>query len=384
MDEEKRNFVVFFLVVLTIWTALNAYVLWRLAGLPAVSSIPRSAFVAFAVFLWASYIGSRFMEDAGVGGVARVLEWVGAQWLGVVFLVFVPLLVVDVLTGFGKWVSTSAPHLRVIAVLIGCALAVLAIVQGRRAPVVHPYDVALRDLPRELDGTTIAVVSDTHLGTMIGRKWLDRRVDEVQALRPDIVVLVGDIVEGDDENEGELSAGLRRLSAPMGVWGVTGNHEFYAGLDRSLRLLNESGVRVLRDEAIELRPGLVLAGVDDLTARRQRGGMSDYYARALGNRPEGAVVLLSHSPMYPERAAELGAGLMLSGHTHAGQIWPFTYFVRIAYRLVHGRYDVNGMTAIVCRGTGTWGPRMRLWGRGEILNITLHSAQAFPSRAATG
>lgn len=379
MDEEKRNFVVFFLVALTIWTAMNAYVFWRLAGFQAVDFVPRAAFFVIAVVLWASYIASRFLENAGIGGLARMLEWVGAHWLGIVFLLFVCLLTADAISGFGRLMPVLAPRLRIVAVWVGVALAILANIQGRRAPVVHSYDVALRGLPPELDGTTIAVVSDTHLGTMIGRKWLDRRVEEVQVLKPDLIVLVGDIIEGDNDNEAKLAAGLRQLSAPMGIWGVTGNHEFYAGLDRSLRLLNEAGVRVLRDEAVELRPGLVLAGVDDLTARRQRGGKSDYYERALANRPKGAVVLLSHSPMYPQRAAELGAGLMLSGHTHAGQIWPFTCLVRLSYTLIHGRYDVNGMTAIVCRGTGTWGPRMRLWGRGEIVKITLH-----PSRAATG
>ena len=95
--------------------------------------------------------------------------------------------------------------------------------------------------------------------------------------------------------------------------------------------------------------------------------------KALSGRPPGATVFLSHTPWETEKAAGAGAGLMLSGHTHGGQIWPFSYMVRLRYPLLGGRYDVNGMTVIVCRGTGTWGPRMRLWRPGEILRITLRS-----------
>lgn len=376
MDNEQRRFAVFFLVFLAIWTAMNAYVWWRLFCLPiAIRAVPRTLILAVAVLLWISYIAARFAERAGLVSVGRVLEWIGAHWLGVAFLVFICFLAVDLVTGFGHWLPAIAPRLRFIAACVAAALVIFANFQGRRAPVVHHYDVRLAGLPAELDGTRIVVLSDTHLGTMIGRDWLEARISQVQALHPDLILLAGDIIEGDDaEKEEQLVSSFRKLSAPMGVFAVTGNHEYYAGLDHSLKLLSEAGARTLRDESIELRPGLVLAGVDDLTARRQRGGSIERYVeRALPGRTTGATIFVSHSPMRPERAAALGAALMISGHTHNGQIWPFNYAVRGFYPLVAGRYNVNGMTAIVCRGTGTWGPRMRLWGRGEILDITLRA-----------
>jgi predicted MPP superfamily phosphohydrolase len=114
-----------------------------------------------------------------------------------------------------------------------------------------------------------------------------------------------------------------------------------------------------------------LAGVDDLTARRQFKLDGDPVGRALGRPPGVATIYLCHSPLQAERAAALGAGLMLSGHTHAGQLWPFGYLVRLAYPRVEGRYDVDGMTLLVCRGTGTWGPPMRLFRPSEIVRITL-------------
>ncbi|MBU0464032.1 MAG: metallophosphoesterase, partial [Proteobacteria bacterium] len=121
----------------------------------------------------------------------------------------------------------------------------------------------------------------------------------------------------------------------------------------------------------QVRPGLVLAGVEDLTIRRRSGQNSDPISKALAGRPPGAVILLSHTPWQTKKAASAGVGLMLSGHTHGGQIWPFGYLVRKRYPLLEGRYKVDGMTAIVCRGTGTWGPRMRLWHPGQILRVTL-------------
>ncbi len=372
----KGRFAVFFLIVLTIWTAINAYVLWRIWSLPFVQrSIPRPLLLGIAVFLWSSYLAARWLEHAGIPSLAVALEWLGAHWLGAVFLAFVCLLIVDIVTGFGHWLP--AQRLRTYALLPAAVLVIIALLQARRAPVVNQYSVSLKDLPAELDGTTLAVISDTHLGTMIGADWVDARVAQVQALRPDLIILAGDIIEGDDANEAQIAAGLRKLSAPLGVWAVTGNHEFFAGLPHSLKLLNQAGARVLRDESVEVRPGLILAGVDDLTARRRYRRDGDFIERALAKRPPGATVLLSHSPMYPERAAAAGANLMISGHTHSGQIWPFTYFVQSIYPLVHGRYEVNGMTAIVCRGTGTWGPRMRLWGprRDRRDNIAVRSAE---------
>lgn len=137
-----------------------------------------------------------------------------------------------------------------------------------------------------------------------------------------------------------------------------------------------AGLQVLHDRFVELRPGLVVAGVDDLTSRHGDGEGAAAVARALAGRPLGAAVLLSHTPWHAETAAAAGAGVMLCGHTHAGQVWPFGYLVRTVYPLLAGRYEVGGMTVIVGRGTGTWGPRMRLWRPAEIVRLTLRAGSA--------
>ena len=160
----------------------------------------------------------------------------------------------------------------------------------------------------------------------------------------------------------------------MGVDGnVLGNHEFHGRSNTSASLKNYDGIRVLNNSWTEVHPSFVLAGVDDLTANHRSGHGGDPISRALAGRPPGTTVLLSHTPWQAGRIAGNGVGLMLSGHTHGGQIWPFSYLVQRIYPLLGGRYEVDGMTVIVCRGTGTWGPRMRLWRPGELLRVTLHA-----------
>ena len=254
----------------------------------------------------------------------------------------------------------------------GGVLSVIALFQGLRPPVVKNYEVYLSGLPDEMEGTIIVAMSDLHLGSLLGDKWLEARVAQVQAQQSDLVVLLGDIFEGHGQPQWELIPVLRRLSAPLGIWSVPGNHEFHGRNNSSTSLIEEAGFKVLRNSWREVRPGFVLAGVDNLTQRFYSGQAKDPLSKALANRPPGATVLLSHKPWLANRAAKAGVGLMLCGHTHGGQVWPFDYLVRHEYPLLEGRYDVDGMTVIVCRGTGTWGPRMRLWRPGEILRVTLH------------
>lgn len=359
---------------LGLWTLVNVYVVWRLWSVPAIARrVPRWLLIAMAAFLWLSFLVSRALDRAGAAVIARPLEFIGMNWLAVLFLIFVCLLVTDIVTGFGVLLPRLAPRLRGWALLAGGALSAIALVQGLRAPVVRDYEVRLAGLPLALDGTLVVVISDLHLGTLLGERWLNARIAQVDGLRPDLVVALGDIVEGHGGTEATLIPALRRLSAPHGVWAVTGNHEYHGSARPGSGPLEDAGFQVLHDRWSEVRPGLVFAGVDDLTSRHRSGRDSGAVERALAGRPPGATVLLSHTPWQAEVAAKAGAGLMLAAHTHGGQIWPFNYLSATRYPLQAGWYVVNGMPVIVSRGTGTWGPRMRLWRPGEILRITLRA-----------
>jgi predicted MPP superfamily phosphohydrolase len=327
--------------------------------------------MVLCVVLWGVFLLGRVLGHRNTGVLPRTVELLGMDWMAVLFLTCVCLFAADIVTGFGLLLPRLVPSLRGWALVAGGTLSVIALVQGLRPPVVQSHEVRLPGLPQEMDGTIVVALSDLHVGTLIGKRWLAARVRQVQAQQPDLVVLLGDLFEGHGQPLAELLPVLRRLTAPLGVWAVSGNHEFYGGDDESMKLMEDAGFEVLRDRWVEIRPGLVLAGVDDYRGGRQHDQEGEAMSEALAGRPPGATIFLSHRPRHAERAASARVDLMLCGHTHGGQIWPFGYVVRLSYPLLAGRYDVGGMTVIVCRGTGTWGPRMRLWRRGEILRLTL-------------
>ncbi len=361
-------------ILITITTLMQAFVFWRTATVPFVRRhVSRRALVITAVVTWAIFVAGRVYGHHGTGPVAVILEFCGMNWMAAVLLAFTFLLAVDLVTLFGLLLKQLAPRLRGWALAFAAFLSLAALAQGLRPPVITEYDVGLPGLPAELDGTVLVAVSDTHLGSLIGQRWLSKRIKQIRALNPDIIVLLGDIFEGHGAEKDRLTASFKQLKPPLGIYAVTGNHEFYSPGGSGIKRMEKAGFTLLRNQWTEIKPGLIMAGVDDLSHHQRQSNTADLVSRALADRPPGAAILLSHSPLEYEKAARRGAGLMLCGHTHGGQIWPFNYLVRLRYPMMSGRYKINGMTLIVCRGTGTWGPRMRLWKPGEILRITLHA-----------
>jgi predicted MPP superfamily phosphohydrolase len=361
-------------ILISVCTFMHVYVFWRTASVPFVNRyVSRKMLILAGITMWAIFFFGRVFGHGGTGTFAETLEFLGMNWMAVLFLTFIPLLTIDLTTLFGLLMPRLSPSLRGWALLVGLVLSVIAFIQGMRPPVVEKYEVSISGLPDAMDGMVLVALSDMHLGSQLGEKWLAARVAQVNAQRPDLVVLLGDIFEGHGPPEGQMIAAIKQLSAPMGIWAVPGNHEFHRGGDMSL--FEDLNFKLLRNSWTEVKPSLVLAGVDDFTARRRSGLSIDTIAQTLVESPAGAIILLSHTPWEADKAAKAGVDLMLSGHTHGGQIWPFDYLVRSRYPLLEGRYEIDDMTIIVCRGTGTWGPRMRLWRPSEILHVTIRGAK---------
>ena len=350
---------------------LLAYVIWLASSLPGLRKIPRRAFVFGGLFLGLVLVFWRFLGHDSAGPWAAVLEFISMTMVGTLFLVFTCLFPVDLLSGFGRFFPRRAAQARGWAMLAGCLMALLALFHGLRPPLIVRYEVRLPGLPPALDCTRLAAISDLHLGTLIGPGWLQARVTQVQTLKPDMILVLGDIFEGHGASPAAFLPGLRRLSARLGVWAVDGNHETHGGPAATAAAWAEPPLRMLRDEVVEPAPGLFLAG------RRSRSLHGrDQEAPAWNpdrKHAPGAMILMAHVPVAAESAAKAGIGLMLSGHTHGGQIWPLGIVTRMLNPLLAGRYEIEGMIVLVCRGTGTLGPRMRLWRPGEIIVITLHS-----------
>ena len=363
-----------FVVLLTLFTTLmHLYLTWAVCRLGWVAGVTSQRVVwLISLLLWLLFVAGVRAAFNPSGRLAVVLERFAFDWLGILFLATSILLFFDVLTGFGLWARPWLESIRNGAWVVVLCLIGVAFVQAARAPEIGRYPVMLPRLPAALDGTRIVMLSDLHLGSQFGPKWFATLVDRVQALHPDLILLDGDIVEGHGPPDPDLRAEFARLQAPLGVYAVTGNHEHFGDTRAAIAMTEDAGVVWLHNEMRVIAPGLGLAGVDDLGARRSLdaalAGRIESVAATDGGE---AVILLSHSPRAVEQAAAAGVGLMLSGHTHNGQIWPFNYLVKAFYPYITGRYDLNGMTLIVGRGAGLWGPRMRLWRRGEIVEVTL-------------
>lgn len=360
-------------ILMGITAFMALYALWRTGGIPYLSRFSWKFRLLAGIGIWLLIRLGRTYGHNNSGTLPHLVELVSMDLLVIVFLAFASLLFVDLLTGFGLFLPRLAPRLRGYALIAGLALSGLAIIQGTRAPVVETYEVTMPGLPAAADGLELVALSDLHVGSLIGKDWLEARIEQVMDLQPDAVLLLGDFFDGYFIDYDGLLPVMRKLRAPLGVYAVEGNHEYYGRASQPLQLLQEAGYTVLLNTWKEPVPGLIFAGVRDLTIGMRTGRGEQDLEATLKNRPKGATVLLSHTPLLVEKAASQNVGLMLSGHTHAGQVWPFGYVVRLRFPYFEGRYQADDTTIIVSRGAGTWGPRMRLWEPGNILKITLRS-----------
>ena len=246
----------------------------------------------------------------------------------------------------------------------------------RRDEIVSPeIPVRLARLPRALDGLRLVQLSDVHIGLSLDRRFLQRCVERANALRPDAVLITGDLVDGEVEILGPELAPLANLKSRFGTFFVTGNHEYYSGADEWIAFLRAGGMRVLINERAELGDDarLDLAGVTDWSAGRHHEGHTPDLPRALAGRDRSReLILLAHQPRHIDEAAAHDVGLQVSGHTHGGQMWPFGALVGLVQPYVAGLHRHTERTQIyVSRGTGYWGPPMRVAAPAEIACLVL-------------
>ncbi|MGW2096109.1 metallophosphoesterase [Streptomyces olivaceoviridis] len=243
-----------------------------------------------------------------------------------------------------------------------------------KGPRVKRVTVPLAKLPRAAHGFRIAVVSDIHLGPVLGRGFAQRVVDTVNATRPDLIAVVGDLVDGSVKDLGPAAAPLARLSARHGAYFVTGNHEYFSGAEQWVEEVRDLGLHPLQNARTEL-PYFDLAGVNDVQGESE--GQGPDFARALDDRdPARACVLLAHQPVQIHEAVRHGVDLQLSGHTHGGQLWPGSLLAAAANPTVAGLDRYGDTQLYVSRGAGAWGPPTRVGAPSDVTVIELAATRA--------
>ncbi|MFJ6685332.1 metallophosphoesterase [Streptomyces werraensis] len=243
-----------------------------------------------------------------------------------------------------------------------------------RGPKVKRVTVPLAKLPRAAHGYRIAVVSDIHLGPVLGRGFAQKVVDTINSTQPDLIAVVGDLVDGSVQDLGPAAAPLAQLTARHGSFFVTGNHEYFSGAEQWVEEVRRLGLNPLENARTEL-PHFDLAGVNDVAGEDE--GQGPDFARALGGRDRArACVLLAHQPVQIHEAVDHGVDLQLSGHTHGGQLWPGNLIARGANPTVAGLDRYGDTQLYVSRGAGAWGPPTRVGAPSDITVIELASRQA--------
>ena len=344
-------FPTFITVVLMLSAGMNFYILARLGGFFKI----QKGVLFWAVFCicTVSLIGGTMLQSLSGNIISRIVYIVCAGWLGVMWLFFCSLIFYEILRFFIK-VEPAAAGITILVVV-----GIVTIYS-----VVNAQLVRVKSL-RFKGGTDIDIVqiSDIHLGSVSGG-FLERIIEKTNGLEPDFVVITGDLVDNHNRKTQEAIVLLGRLKAP--AFFVTGNHEGYVGVERVLESLSKTKVRVLRDEAVDLG-GIQVIGIEDSF---DRGRAAKVLEQVRPDRSKYSV-LLYHRPEGVEAVSAAGVDLMLCGHLHGGQIWPFNYVVRLVHKYMKGLYNHNGTHLYVTSGTGTWGPRMRLGSRSEITLVQI-------------
>jgi predicted MPP superfamily phosphohydrolase len=398
MEKKTAMYVVWFAIMIAVLGGGYAYIGWRLIvplrlgspwslvawlGLGSMVLLPLLSSMLMRrlenvtdPLAWVAYVGLGFMSMLLTLLIVRDLAWVGTLAAGKL---------IDFARGLFSGTAPAPPDpgrrralLEMTSLgVIGAAgiLTAYGIYQARKKPGIVEITVPVANLPQQFEGFRIVQITDIHAGLTVKRDWVETVAREVESLRPDLIAFTGDLADGTVTHLADDVAPLGGLGAPHGKFFVTGNHEYYSGVLPWVDEVRRLGYDVLLNEhRVVARNGssIVLAGVTDSSGGNFLPSHASDPALALRGAPEGTVkILLAHQPRTILRTGSLGVDLILSGHTHGGQFFPWNFVAALAQPYIAGLHRRDGTWIYVSRGTGYWGPPVRLGARSEITVITL-------------
>lgn len=378
----------FLLLYFTIYTLAHYYLIHkaRKAGLPVFRSFglrwESTALPAVLILLLvAAPIIVRIMERSGLETGPKLLAYVSYSWMGLLFLFIALSIFTDLIlllyafarkTGDNKQKTFKTGRLFVIQIILITGIFCYGFFEARAIRTEHLV-IRSPKIPKDRGKIRLVQISDVHLGLILGKKRLKTILDRTLAAEPDLLVATGDLVDSQPDNLEGISRMLAAVQPPLGKLAITGNHEFYAGLDKSLDFTRKAGFQVLRNRSVVLG-GISFTGMDDPTAERFSQSRVPEAADLLQGLPSDYFrVLLKHRPAVPETSPGR-FDLQLSGHTHKGQIFPFNLITRLFYPRASGlSRTAKGGFLYHSRGTGTWGPPIRFLSPPEVTVIDLIS-----------
>ncbi|HOV11010.1 MAG TPA: metallophosphoesterase [Bacteroidales bacterium] len=381
---KNRTMWIFFTIVFLIHFLVNFYIFIR--GWQSLSLFPsvRPYFTALFIFLFLSYILARVLEKYIGFSVANVFNRIGSMWLAAMLYFFLIILFIDLLRMFNQWLhffpaiimANYAKTKFITMIFTVCAVLLLITYGFINANIVRITTMSMRVNKQagNLSSLNIVMLSDIHLGTIIGQKKLGAIISKVNDLSPDIVLLAGDVV---DENVRHviiqnLGAEFEKIKSKYGVYAVPGNHEFIGGADAAVAYLEKHQVLFLRDTAVLIDNSFWVAGRNDKDMSRFNGKTRKTLETIMvGVDKNFPVILMDHQPFSLEKSAENGVDVQFSGHTHHGQIYPLNLITRGIYHPDWGYRKIGDTHFYVSCGVGTWGPPVRIGNYPEIVNAKI-------------
>jgi predicted MPP superfamily phosphohydrolase len=378
------GFAFFFGIVTSLYAAAHYYLYSWFVRVADPSPRGRHILLALFIFLVVSFPLAKILGWREFNAFSYLLTLVASVWMGLAFYFFLLALGTDLLFLGCKMIRLKPKvfaqrprfYNRMRVVFIAGSVLIIGgfALQEARDLRVTRLEIPIRGLPAELDGFSLVQVSDVHYGMLTANKELSRIVDRVNDLHPDMVVITGDLVDESVSHMEEMKVPLSRLRSRYGTLAVTGNHEYYAGVKRAIAIMEGVNIRVLRSEIVVIPGGLQILGIDDPTGYRRMGEAAPDFQRLVRSLdPQKPSLLLYHQPIHFEKAASLGVGLQLSGHTHGGQLFPIRYISQMIYPRTPGLHRMGESYLYVSWGAGTWGPPMRLKAPPELVYIRLRS-----------
>ncbi len=343
----------------------------------------RPYFAAACVLLTFSYLGGEILERKAPSFISDVLVWMGAFWFAFMMYFLIAIVAID-LVRLAQYFfhflpsPTAGDYLKFKSFggLVVFGIVSIVILFGNyNATHIHLTQLEISvDKPNPHDSLRMVMMSDMHLGTIISRGRITKMIDSVNRLKPDIVLLAGDEIDGNPGPVIKANLGdfFDSIKSTYGIYSITGNHEYIGDAETSINYLSKHNVTWLRDTAIEVA-GVMLVGREDLSMRKPDGSKRLPLAEIM-NRVDRAkpIIMMDHQPFHLEEAEQAGVDLQLSGHTHHAQMWPFNYITQKIYEVSWG-YKMRGKTHYyVSCGVGTWGPPVRIGSYSEIVEITMH------------
>lgn len=370
----ETRMILFLLTFLCLYGGINFYFFFRARSIFQFSGILQVVLLCVLILLIIAPILVRVAEAFHLEQLARTIAYVGYVWMAFIFLFFFLSISFEFIRVVHKLIdpSTGVVLLKTITFSVATALAVALVVYGyidaQKIRVKHIEIETGQSLP-DNGKLRIVQISDVHVGIIIREKKLAPILELVRKAHPDLLVSTGDLLDGELDNIMQDAVQFNAIQAKYGKFAVLGNHEYYAGLRRSMEFTREAGFDLLRDDIRQVA-GMTIFGADDITARRfGQSGKKESFDKALTGKRDGFVLLLKHQPYIDEWA---NFNLQLSGHTHGGQLFPFGFFTRLFFSRIYGLHELAPNKLLyVSRGAGTWGPPVRVFAPPEITVIDL-------------